>query len=148
VNRQLLRLSTYILVENRMIANYNIKLSNIWYHWQLSMASLRLCETCLLHIKPFVVNKSAIFPFLGGKRGPRKEKFPRPGRPTFWVKLARVAQVQAPSQQWHRYKLHRFPYQKPKRSNSNFGNSLSKIGLQSVKNRRPKKSIFFSLFLY
>jgi len=41
-----------------------------------------------------------------------------------------------------------FPYQKPKRSYSNFGNSLSKIGLQSVKNRRPKKSIFFSLFLY
>jgi len=31
------------------------------------MASFRFCETCLLHIKPCVVNKSAIFPFLGGK---------------------------------------------------------------------------------
>jgi len=30
------------------------------------MASFRFCETCLLHVKPFVVNKSAIFPFLGG----------------------------------------------------------------------------------
>jgi len=30
------------------------------------MASFRFCETCLLHIKPSVVNKSAIFPFLGG----------------------------------------------------------------------------------
>ena len=29
------------------------------------MASFRFCETCLLHIKPFVVNKSAISPFLG-----------------------------------------------------------------------------------
>ena len=42
------------------------------YHWQLSMASFRFCETRLLHIKrkthqTFVVNKSAIFPFLGGK---------------------------------------------------------------------------------
>ena len=30
------------------------------------MASFRFCETFLLHIKPFVVNKSAVFPFLGG----------------------------------------------------------------------------------
>jgi len=67
VNRQLLRLlSTYILVEYRLIANYNINLSNFLYHWQLSMASFRLCETCLLHIKPFVVSKSAMFSFLGG----------------------------------------------------------------------------------
>ena len=36
------------------------------YYWQLSMASFRFCETYLLHIKPFVVNKSAISPFLGG----------------------------------------------------------------------------------
>jgi len=64
VNRQLLRLlSTHILVEYRVIANYTIKLRNILYHWQLSMASFHFCETCLLHIKPFVVNKSAIFPF-------------------------------------------------------------------------------------
>jgi len=34
--------------------------------WQLSMASFRFCETYLLHIRPFVVNKSAISPFLGG----------------------------------------------------------------------------------
>ena len=49
------------------MANYNIELSNILYHLQLSMASVRFCETSLLHIKPFVVNKpeSAIFPFLG-----------------------------------------------------------------------------------
>jgi len=48
------------------MANFNIKLSNILYHWQLSMASFRFCETCLLHIEPFVVITSAIFPFLGG----------------------------------------------------------------------------------
>jgi len=48
------------------MANYNTKLSNILYHWQLSMAPFHFCETCLLHIKPFVVNKSAIIPFLGG----------------------------------------------------------------------------------
>ena len=30
------------------------------------MASFRFCETYLLHIRPFVVNKSAISPFLGG----------------------------------------------------------------------------------
>ena len=36
------------------------------YHWLLSMASFRFCETYLLHIQPFVVNKSAISPFLGG----------------------------------------------------------------------------------
>ena len=48
--------------------NYNIKLSKILYHWQLSMALFRFCETCLLHIKPFVVNKSAIIPFLGGMK--------------------------------------------------------------------------------
>jgi len=30
------------------------------------MASFRFCETDLIHIKPFVVNKSAISPFLGG----------------------------------------------------------------------------------
>jgi len=30
------------------------------------MVSFRFCETDLLHIKPFVVNKSAISPFLGG----------------------------------------------------------------------------------
>jgi len=50
------------------MANYKIKLSNILHQWQLSMASFRFCETCLLHIKPFVVNKSAIFAFLGGRR--------------------------------------------------------------------------------
>ena len=68
MNVQLLRLlGTYILhvVEYRVSSNQNIKLSNILYHWQLSMASFRFCKTCLLHIKPFVVNKSAIFPFLG-----------------------------------------------------------------------------------
>jgi len=48
------------------MAIYNIKLSNILYHWQLSMASFCFCETYLLHIRPFVVNKSAISPFLGG----------------------------------------------------------------------------------
>ena len=48
------------------MANFNIKLSNILYQWQFSMASFRFCATCLLHIKPFVVNTSAIFPFLGG----------------------------------------------------------------------------------
>ena len=50
-----------------MEANYNIKSSNILYYWQLSLASFRFCETHLLHIKPFVVNKSAISPFLGGQ---------------------------------------------------------------------------------
>jgi len=30
------------------------------------MASFRSCEKYLLHIKPFVVNNSAISPFLGG----------------------------------------------------------------------------------
>ena len=69
VNRQLLRLlRTYILVEYRVILNYIIKSSNILYHWQLSMDSFRFCQTCLLHIKPFVVNNNAIFPFLGGSR--------------------------------------------------------------------------------
>ena len=48
------------------MAIYNIKLSNILYDWQLSMASFRFLETYLLHIRPFVVNKSAISPFLGG----------------------------------------------------------------------------------
>jgi len=57
--------STYILVFYRYLSNYNIKLSNILYHWLLSMASFRFCETYLLHIKPLVVNKSAIFPFWG-----------------------------------------------------------------------------------
>jgi len=67
VNRALLRLlSTYILVSYRVMANYNIKLSNVLYHWQLSMGSFRFCETCLLHIKPLAVNKSAVSPFLGG----------------------------------------------------------------------------------
>ena len=47
--------------------NYSKKLSNILYHLELSIASFRFCETCLLNIKPFVANKSAIFPFLGGK---------------------------------------------------------------------------------
>jgi len=66
-NGALLRLlSTHILVLYRVLANYNMKLSNILYHWLLSMASFRFCETYLLHIKPFVVNKSAISPFLGG----------------------------------------------------------------------------------
>jgi len=46
--------------------NYVTKLSNILYHWQLLMTSFCFCETCLLHIKLFVVIKSAIFPFLGG----------------------------------------------------------------------------------
>jgi len=40
------------------MANYNQKLRIILYHWQLSMGSFRLCVTCLLHIKQFVVNKS------------------------------------------------------------------------------------------
>jgi len=31
------------------------------------MASFRFCETYLLHIKPFVVSKSAISQFLGGQ---------------------------------------------------------------------------------
>ena len=48
------------------MAIYNINLSNILYDWQLSMASFRFCETYLLHIRPFVVNKSAFSPFLGG----------------------------------------------------------------------------------
>jgi len=48
------------------MAIYHIELSNILYDWQLSMASFRFCETYLLHIRPFVVNKSAISPFLGG----------------------------------------------------------------------------------
>ena len=39
------------------MAIYNIKLSNILYDWQLSMASFRFGETYLLHIRPFVVNK-------------------------------------------------------------------------------------------
>jgi len=43
-----------------------MKLSKILYHWQLLMASFRFVETYLLHIKPFVINKSAISPFLGG----------------------------------------------------------------------------------
>jgi len=43
-----------------------IKLSNMLYHWLLSMVSFRFCETYLLHIEPFVVNKSVISPFLGG----------------------------------------------------------------------------------
>ena len=49
-----------------MLANYNMKLSKILYHRQLSTASFRFCETYLLHIKPFVGNQSAISPFLGG----------------------------------------------------------------------------------
>ena len=36
------------------------------------MASFRLCETHLLHIKPFVVNYSAISPFFGGHTWIRK----------------------------------------------------------------------------
>jgi len=67
VNGALLRLlNMYILVSYRVLVNYNIQLSNILYHWLLSMASFRFCETYLLHIKPFVVNKSAISPFWGG----------------------------------------------------------------------------------
>jgi len=54
----------------RCINTYNsdlqLKLSKILYDWQLSMASFRFCGTYLLHISPFVVNKSAISPFLGG----------------------------------------------------------------------------------
>ena len=70
VNRALLRLlRTCILVSYRVVANYIIKLGNILYHWELSMASFRFCETYLLHIKPFVVNKSAMSPFLGGCKG-------------------------------------------------------------------------------
>jgi len=38
----------YILVLYRVLVNYNIKLSNILYHWELSMASFRFCETYLL----------------------------------------------------------------------------------------------------
>jgi len=42
VNWALLRLlSTYILVLYRVLENYNIKSSNILYHWLLSMASFR-----------------------------------------------------------------------------------------------------------
>ena len=52
-------LSTYILVQCRVIENYTIKLSNISNHWKLSMPTFRFCETYLLHIKPFVFNKSA-----------------------------------------------------------------------------------------
>jgi len=67
VNRALLRLPrTHILVYYRVLVNYSIKLSNILYHWSLSMASFRFYETYLLHIKLFVVNNSAISPFLGG----------------------------------------------------------------------------------
>jgi len=61
-------LNVYILVLNRILANYNIKLSNILYHWQSSISSFRLCETYLLHIKLFVVNNSVISPFLGGSK--------------------------------------------------------------------------------
>ena len=61
VNRALLRLlSTYILVLYRVLANYNIELSNILYHRLLSMASFHFCETYFLHVKPFVVNKTMI----------------------------------------------------------------------------------------
>jgi len=35
------------------MAIYNIKLSNILYDWQLSIASFRFCKTYLLHIRPF-----------------------------------------------------------------------------------------------
>jgi len=52
------------------MAIYNIKLSNILYDWQLSMASFHFCETYLLHIRPFVVNMSAISPFLSGRQHP------------------------------------------------------------------------------
>jgi len=48
------------------MAIYNLKLSNILFDWQLSMASFRFCETYLLHIRPFMVNKSVISPFLNG----------------------------------------------------------------------------------
>ena len=50
------------------------------------MASFRSCETCLLHIKLFAVNKSTIFPFLCGtwltKRRPVGPVFTEK-RPTF-----------------------------------------------------------------
>ena len=39
------------------------------YHWLLSMASFRFCETYLLHIKLFVGNNSVISPFLGSVWG-------------------------------------------------------------------------------
>ena len=51
------------------MANYNIKLINILFHWILSMASFRFCETYLLHIKLFVGNNSVISPFLGSVWG-------------------------------------------------------------------------------
>jgi len=71
VNPALLRLLIkHILVWRGVLMNYNIELSNIFYHWQLSMASFRFWETYLLHIKLFVdrivVNNSEISPFLGG----------------------------------------------------------------------------------
>jgi len=44
--------------------NYNIKFSNMLYHWLLSMASFYFCETYLLHIKLFVGNQSVNSPFL------------------------------------------------------------------------------------
>jgi len=91
VNRALLRLlSTYILVFYRVLANYSIKLSNILYHWVLSMASFRFCETYLLHIKPFVVNKSAISSFLGGGW------FFFPHKPTHLLSLIRLLLVIQP----------------------------------------------------
>jgi len=56
------------------LANYNIELSNKLYHWLLSKASFRFCETYLPHIKLFVVNKSAISPFLGGWSDRKKKQ--------------------------------------------------------------------------
>ena len=51
------------------MVNYNIKLTNVLYHWILSMASFRFCETYLLHIKLFVGNQCANSPFLGVRLG-------------------------------------------------------------------------------
>jgi len=64
-----------------MIANYNIKLSNILYEWQLSMTSFGFCETCLRHMKPFLQEFDfsilAISPFLGGRYHGKKSQLDR-----------------------------------------------------------------------
>jgi len=69
------------------MAIYNTKLSNILYDWQLTMASFRFCETHLLHIKPFVVNKSAISPFLAGCK---KISWVFPSPPLFFGALSEL----------------------------------------------------------
>jgi len=55
-----------ILVYYSLAVNDNIKVSKILYHWTLSLASFRFCETQCLHFTTRVFFQSAISPFLGG----------------------------------------------------------------------------------